>query len=205
MPMSARREPRRSRIGNWPPLCRAAETNAPPQNRKIPSSPARPPDESITHCNAPLTLECSLISLPAQIPTCHQRRLRGRTCIGLASGLRLEEPALAAFEAHSSQHARPIRPSIQPDSVAANVDLVGDRVAVDDNEAVIVLILEERLPDPRKSDSAGRTADARARPACRKVDRSEVSTKPCRMLVCSGILWRGRRRPGSGIRLARGG
>src|SRR5687767_4319807 len=94
-----------------------------------------------------LLWKCSPKNLPTQILIDHHPRLRRRLEARLG-GLGLDKPPLAAFKANGGQHPGAVRTRVQTDPVVANVDLLGDGVAMDDDEAMVVAVLEERFANP---------------------------------------------------------
>jgi len=61
---------------------------------------------------------------------------------------RIDQPAPGALDRKCREHAGAVGAGIDPDPVRPLLDVVADRVAVDDDEAVVALVEQERLTNP---------------------------------------------------------
>src|SRR5258705_10522180 len=66
----------------------------------------------------------------------------------------IEIPALVVLDRQRGQCARPIGPGIDTDTVGTLVGAVADGMPVDDDEAMIAVVEQERLSDPAQNGSA---------------------------------------------------
>jgi hypothetical protein len=90
-------------------------------------------------------------------------RTRCRPSRGFRAVLGRQEPALLALEADRGQPAAGEGAGVDADPVGADVDILGDRMAVDDHLAEAVAVAEEIVADP--AEVAGRLLlDRDARP-----------------------------------------
>src|SRR5258708_39289084 len=73
--------------------------------------------------------------------------MRRRNADSLNSGC-MEIPALVVLDRQRGQCARPIGPGIDTDTVGTLVGAVADGMPVDDDEAMIAVVEQERLAEP---------------------------------------------------------
>ena len=62
----------------------------------------------------------------------------------------VEQPPILPLDGKSGENPGPIGPRIDADSVRPLSDAVRDRVAMDDDQAMVAIVEQERLADPAK-------------------------------------------------------
>src|SRR4051794_26727684 len=67
---------------------------------------------------------------------------------GSNGNCRIEIPALVFLDCEGGQRAGSIRPGVDADAVRALVDTIADGMPVNDDEAVIAIVEQERFADP---------------------------------------------------------
>src|SRR5206468_7344528 len=72
----------------------------------------------------------------------------GNSIARYGSCRRVEQPAFGSLDRKGRQNSAAVGPRVDADPVRPLLDGLGDGVAMDDDEAVIAVIVEERFADP---------------------------------------------------------